>query len=183
MSQKKFLLCWRDFRTSVTNFGLYNIVSRLSARWHIFTSRFVNLCRIESTNENFIRPFLVISYLVLVSNFSNISKILILLFVNILIRRTTTWYLLHNILSRVWLTIEGCWIDDRIYWTVIQRVTTIYNSLLHTYTIVHRYVFTSRCSVVASKGGPSPSSGFPNYPRLQLPASRRNSSQLNLSSS
>jgi hypothetical protein len=43
-------------------------------------------------------------------------------------------------------------------------------------------VFTSRCSVVASNGGLSASSGFPNCPRPQLPASHSNSSeQLNSS--
>jgi hypothetical protein len=31
--------------------------------------------------------------------------------------------------------------------------------------------FTSRCLVAASNGGRSVSSGFPNYPRLHLPAS------------
>jgi hypothetical protein len=38
-------------------------------------------------------------------------------------------------------------------------------------------VFTSRCLVAASYGGHSPSSGFSNCPRLQLPTSNSNSSQ------
>jgi hypothetical protein len=39
--------------------------------------------------------------------------------------------------------------------------------------------FTSRCVVTASNGGRFLSSGFPNCPRPQLPASRRNISELN----
>jgi hypothetical protein len=35
----------------------------------------------------------------------------------------------------------------------------------HTHTSVHSHVFTSRCSVAASNGGPAPSSGFQNYAR------------------
>jgi hypothetical protein len=38
-------------------------------------------------------------------------------------------------------------------------------------------VFTSRCLVAASIGGGSPSSGFPNRTRPQLPATHSNSSQ------
>jgi hypothetical protein len=54
----------------------------------------------------------------------------------------------------------------------------------HRQTGVHSLVFTSRCSVAASNGGCSPSSGFPNYPQPQLPASNSNGSLgLNLSSS
>jgi hypothetical protein len=65
-----------------------------------------------------------------------------------------------------------------------QRVTTLYNSLLHAQTSAHSHVFNSRCSVATSNGGRSLSSWFPNWPRLQLPASHSNSSQrLNLSSS
>jgi hypothetical protein len=60
-----------------------------------------------------------------------------------------------------------------------------YTLLLHTHTItrVYSHVFTRPCSVAASNGGRSLSSGFPNYPRPQLPASNSKSSQrLNLSS-
>jgi hypothetical protein len=54
----------------------------------------------------------------------------------------------------------------------------------HIQTSVHSHICTSRCLVVASKGRHSLSSGFPNYPQPQLPASPSNSSQwLNLSSS
>jgi hypothetical protein len=38
-------------------------------------------------------------------------------------------------------------------------------------------VFTSRCLVASSNGGRSPSSGLPNCPRPQLPASHSNSSE------
>jgi hypothetical protein len=67
-------------------------------------------------------------------------------------------------------------------------VTTLYNSLLHTHThthiSVHSHVCTSRCSAAASNSRCSPSSGFSNCPRPQLPAFHSNSSQwLNLSSS
>jgi hypothetical protein len=44
-------------------------------------------------------------------------------------------------------------------------------------------VSTSRCLLVTSNGGRSTYSGFPNYPRPQLPATNSNSSQyLNCSS-
>jgi hypothetical protein len=60
-----------------------------------------------------------------------------------------------------------------------KRVTTLYNSLLHTRTSVHSHVFTSLCSVAASNSGRSHSSGLSNYEyiRPQLPASHSNSSQ------
>jgi hypothetical protein len=70
------------------------------------------------------------------------------------------------------------------WWTdlldsLIQRVTTLYSSLLyiHTYTSVHSHVFTSRCLVAACNVGCYPSSGFANCPRPQRPASNSNSSQ------
>jgi hypothetical protein len=76
----------------------------------------------------------------------------------------------------------------------IQCATTLHNSLLymrehtcthtHTHKSVHCHVFISCCLVAASNGGHSLSSGFPNYPRPQLPASNSNSSQrLNYSGS
>jgi hypothetical protein len=60
--------------------------------------------------------------------------------------------------------------------SLIQRVTTLSSSVLHTHALVF-IVFTSRCSVAASNGRRSPSSGFPNCPWPQLPASHSNSSQ------
>jgi hypothetical protein len=47
----------------------------------------------------------------------------------------------------------------------------------HTYTSVHSHVFTSCYLGTASNGGRSPSSGFTNGSRPQLPVSRSNSSQ------
>jgi hypothetical protein len=81
-----------------------------------------------------------------------------------------------TMLPRVWVWLQsGFWIDDRIYWTLLlQRVTTLYSPLLHRHTSVHSHVFTSRCLVAASNGGRSPSSGFPNCPQPQLPASHSN---------
>jgi hypothetical protein len=46
-------------------------------------------------------------------------------------------------------------------------------TVMHIHTIVHSRVFTS-LMVTASNGGRSPSSGFPNCPRSQLPASNSN---------
>jgi hypothetical protein len=52
--------------------------------------------------------------------------------------------------------------------SLIQRVTTLYSSLLHTHihthTSVHSHVFTRCCLVAASNGRRSPSLGFPKYP-------------------
>jgi hypothetical protein len=77
---------------------------------------------------------------------------------------------------------------SHLFYFLIQRVTTLYSSLLHTqihtHTQTHTTVFSSRCSVAASNSGQPPSSGFPNYVRPQLPASHSNSSQrLHISSS
>jgi hypothetical protein len=61
------------------------------------------------------------------------------------------------------------------------RDYTLQVTITHAHTSAHIHVFTSRCSIAASKGGRFPSSGFLNYPRPQLSASHSNS--LNLSSS
>jgi hypothetical protein len=64
--------------------------------------------------------------------------------------------------------IDGVWISNRIYRT-------------HDYTlqitVTHRLVLSvtvspSRCLVAAANGGFPSSSGFPNFPRPQLPASQ-----------
>jgi hypothetical protein len=71
------------------------------------------------------------------------------------------------------VTIDGVWISNWIYWTVTLRYSSWLYFTIHyyTHTSVHIHVFTSRCSVAASNGGRSPSSGFPKCPRHQLPAS------------
>jgi hypothetical protein len=76
-----------------------------------------------------------------------------------------------NLDIHVWsVTIDGVLdLQLDLLGSLIQRVTTFYSSLphthTHTHTSVHSHVFTSRYSVAASKGGSSPSSGFPNCPR------------------
>jgi hypothetical protein len=88
-----------------------------------------------------------------------------------------------NILSLDFVTVDGFWIDDRIYWTVWYSAwlhfTIHYPSLTHTHTQLHWSLL-----IAASNSGHSFSSGLPNCPWPQLPASHSNSSQrLNLSSS
>jgi hypothetical protein len=74
-------------------------------------------------------------------------------------------------LSRVWsVTIDGFWIDDRIYWTLWYSAWLHFTIQLHTHDSVHSHIFIIRCSVAASIGGRSPSSGLPNCLRPQLPA-------------
>jgi hypothetical protein len=78
------------------------------------------------------------------------------------------------------LTIDGVWTDDRIYWTLWYSAWLVYSPLLHT-------VFTVMSSllllIMAYNGRRCPSSGFPNCPLPQLPASNSNSSPwLNCSS-
>jgi hypothetical protein len=63
------------------------------------------------------------------------------------------------------------------------RDYTLQFTMTHTHTNVHSHVFTSRCSLATSSVGRSPSSGFPNCPWLQLPASHINSLQQNRSTS
>jgi hypothetical protein len=85
-----------------------------------------------------------------------------------------------------------------IYWTLtdpwlqaiitVSLIHTLYSSLGHTLKSSQFAMsspdFPSRCLVAASNDGRSPSPGFPNSPRSQLPDSNRNSSQrLNSSSS
>jgi hypothetical protein len=87
------------------------------------------------------------------------------------------------------------WLDllDTLEWMTIIYCTLLHThphrhrhvrTHTHTHTHVHSYVFLSWCLIAASNSGHSRDSGFPNYPRPQLPASDSNSSQkLNLSSS
>jgi hypothetical protein len=123
-------------------------------------------------------------------------------------RYILSWVILHfvnfqdcrtafNILSHVW---SDCWwvLDwSDLLDSLIQHMTTLYNSHYYTQThplsrslslslslsSVHNQVFTNCCLVAASNGVRSSSSGFPNYPRPQPPASHSKSSWLNLNSS
>jgi hypothetical protein len=66
--------------------------------------------------------------------------------------------------------------------TLIQHVTTLYSSLLHTHWCPQSCLHCDR--LLAASNSRCSSSGFPNCPRPQLPASNSNSSQwLNPSSS
>jgi hypothetical protein len=83
------------------------------------------------------------------------------------------------------VTIDGVWIGTRIYWTLWYSAWVHFtiHYYAHTHTTAQSHIFTSRCSAEVSNGWHSPSSGFPNYPRSQLPASHGSSSRLSLSSS
>jgi hypothetical protein len=81
-----------------------------------------------------------------------------------------------------WRRVLDWWSDSLD--PLIQRMNTLYNSLLLTNTNVQGHVLIRRCLVAAFNAGHSPSSGFPNCPRAHLPASHSNSSQRrNLTSS
>jgi hypothetical protein len=81
------------------------------------------------------------------------------------------------------VTINGFWIDDRIYWTPWYSTWLHFTVHCYTHTLLSSHVFTCFCSVAASNGGHSPYSRFPNCPQPQLQASHSNSSQgLNSSS-
>jgi hypothetical protein len=74
------------------------------------------------------------------------------------------------ILPCVWMSIDGFWIDDRIYWTFWYSAwlyfAVHYHAHTHTHTHTHTcdpsHIFISRCSVAASNGERSSSSGSPN---------------------
>jgi hypothetical protein len=57
-------------------------------------------------------------------------------------------------LSCDWVTIDRFRTDNRIYWTIVQLVTTLHRSLSHT-----DYCSESRCLALASNGGRSSASG------------------------
>jgi hypothetical protein len=64
-------------------------------------------------------------------------------------------------LSREWVTTDGCWFGNRIYWTLIQLMTTLHTSLSHrlvfsvtVFTVLldnvfQRRTFCSRAQVLA----------------------------------
>jgi hypothetical protein len=77
------------------------------------------------------------------------------------------------------VTIDRVWVSNWIYCTILQLVNyTSQITVGHTRYSESATVFTSHCFVVASNSRCSPSSGFPNGPQHQLPASHSNSSQL-----
>jgi hypothetical protein len=75
------------------------------------------------------------------------------------------------------LRIDWFRIDDSIYCTQWHSTWLYFTVHYYIHTCVQRHVFTSRYSVAASNGGRPLSSGFPNCPQPQLPASHSNSSQ------
>jgi hypothetical protein len=74
-------------------------------------------------------------------------------------------------------TIDGVWIDDRIYWTPWYSAWLHFTVYCYIHTGVQSHVFTSRCLVAASNSGRFPSSGFPNFLRPHPLAFNSNSSQ------
>jgi hypothetical protein len=86
--------------------------------------------------------------------------------------------LFNSIVTCIRVTIDGAWIGIEVLQLIITSkdyaLTVLRTSQVtvgHTKSSQSVTVFTSRCLVVASNVGLSPSSGFPNYPRPQLLAS------------
>jgi hypothetical protein len=73
------------------------------------------------------------------------------------------------ILSRVWVTVDGVWIDYRIYWSL--GYNTWLRVTVHCYTRTHTHTRTRQCPQSLPllgnglNGGRSPSSGLPDWPR------------------
>jgi hypothetical protein len=106
-------------------------------------------------------------------------------------RLTDFWLLYCHMASRDGVAIDGVWVGSRINCTLTDR---IYKYLRQSHWVTHSKtdcnysahkafsVFTSRCLVAASNSGLSPSSGFPNSPQPQLPASHFSQLQLSTDS-
>jgi hypothetical protein len=83
------------------------------------------------------------------------------------------------------VTIDGVWIGNWIYWAFTLVTMNNYDCL--TELLTPKIILTKadikssqslvRCLAAAFNGERSPSSGFPNCPRPQLPASHSNTSQ------
>jgi hypothetical protein len=100
--------------------------------------------------------------------------------------RSVNPILLLRQLSHVWVIIDTVWIGNWIYWTLTTcnykdyALTVLHTSQItigHTKSSQPVTVFTSHCLVATSNSGHSSSSGLPNCPRSQLPASQSYSSQ------
>jgi hypothetical protein len=85
-------------------------------------------------------------------------------------------YINMCVLSRVWVTMDGFWFDDRIHWTVWYSAWLRFTVHCCTHQCLQSRLHW-RYLLAASNGGRTPSSGYPSSPRLQLPASHSNSSQ------
>jgi hypothetical protein len=86
---------------------------------------------------------------------------------------------------------DEVWIGKWIYWTLALVTTNNYENLTELYNVkdycnysTHKVfsVFTSCCLVAASNGWRSPSSGFSNFSRSQLPLSHISQLQLSADS-
>jgi hypothetical protein len=90
-------------------------------------------------------------------------------------------------MSRDRVTLDAVWNGTQIYSSLTTSnykqglcshfSTHVTDHIGHARSFQSVTVFTGRCSIAASNGGRSPSSGFPKYPRHQLPASQSKSSR------
>jgi hypothetical protein len=81
------------------------------------------------------------------------------------------------VLTRDLLTVDGFLIGNWIYWPLIDPWLQV---IITVWPLEHPLKSSQTAAsspVLSGNGGRSPSSGFPNCPRPQLPASNRNSSQ------